>query len=768
MINITGLSIGIACTILILLWVYDELTFNKNFAKYNTLHQVKLNVIADNGVITGGLVPYPLKDQLHQETGIKQAAITIGQSALLSVGDKKIQKSGLDASEAFLEMFDFKVIHGRREGALDDLMSIVLTQSTAVALFGTDDVVGKMVSVKIEDTEDLKITAVIADPPANCSFGLNFILTFAYFERTAPWLQYAKDNWSNNSFNMYTELQPGVKKETVDLAIKDLIRKKNIERKDAELFLHPMSRWRLYNNFENGKEAGGLIDYVIMFSCIGGFILVMACINFMNLATARSQQRGREVGVRKSVGSTRRQLIFQFIGESMIMATISLVVGIVIVELLLPYYNSLVRKSLVIDFTSGIFWIFSITLIFITGLLAGSYPAFYLSSFKPAKILKGNNTQDRKAATPRQVLVVVQNAFSILLIIGTTVVYLQIQHLKDREPGYDRENLLMMWSNVDIEKNYHALKEELLSTRAAEAVTKSNSPITRIFASSKIGWPGMLAGQNLEATNIATEYDYTKTMGVKMLAGRDFSPDFKSDTTAMVLNKAAVDAMNLSDPVGQKIDMWGLQWTIIGVMDNILMGSGAHQIQPLVMTMDPTWSTTITLRIPKTPDVSGAVKKVEDIFKKYNPDYPFEYRFADVEFQEKFSAIEMTSRLSGAFAVLAIIVTALGLLGMASFTAEQRTKEIGIRKVLGASVSSLLFLLTKDFSKMVVIAFLISVPLAWWAGSNFLEQYPVRIKLPLWSFPLAGIGSLVLTLIIVSTQAFKAARSNPVDSLRSE
>jgi ABC-type antimicrobial peptide transport system permease subunit len=257
-------------------------------------------------------------------------------------------------------------------------------------------------------------------------------------------------------------------------------------------------------------------------------------------------------------------------------------------------------------------------------------------------------------------------------------------------------------------------------------------------------------------------------MGVKLLEGRDFSPDYKSDTLAMVVNKAAVDAMNLSDPVGQKIEMWGLQWTIIGVMDNVLMGNGAHQIQPLVMTMDPTWSTTISLRIPKTPDVSGAVKKVENIFKKYNPDYPFEYRFADVEFQEKFATIEMTSRLSGAFAILAIVVTALGLLGMASFTAEQRTKEIGIRKVLGASVSSLLFLLTRDFSKMVMIAFTVSVPLAWWAGTNFLEQYPVRIDMPVWSFPLAGIGSLILTLIIVSTQALKAARSNPVDSLRSE
>ena len=418
-INLTGLSIGIACTMLIMLWVYDELSFNKNFSNYDNIHQIKLNIGADNGVITGSLVPYPLKNELQQDTRIKRTCITIGQSALLSVGDKKIRTSGYDASEAFLEMFDFKVIHGRRDEALNDLMSIVLTRSTAVALFGTDDVVGNVVSVKIENTEDLKVTAVVEDPPANCSLGFKFILPFSYFERTAPWLSYAKDNWSNNSFNMFAELQPGVTRELVDLSIKDLIDKKNIENKNAELFLHPMSRWRLYDDFENGKEAGGLIDYVIMFSCIGIFILVMACINFMNLATARSQQRAREVGIRKSIGSTRRQLIFQFIGESIFMAAVSLVAAIVIVEAVLPLYNAMVGKALLIDFTSGMFWIFSMGLILITGIFAGIYPAFYLSAFKPAKILKGSVHGDKKGGTPRQILVIVQNTFSILLPIST-------------------------------------------------------------------------------------------------------------------------------------------------------------------------------------------------------------------------------------------------------------------------------------------------------------------------------------------------------------
>jgi putative ABC transport system permease protein len=624
------------------------------------------------------------------------------------------------------------------------------------------------VSVKIEVTEDLKVTGVISDPPDNVSLTPAFILPFAYFEKHAPWLMYADGNWTNNSFNMYAELQPGANKQEVDNAIRDIIKKKSGNAVDAELFLHPMSRWRLYNNFENGKEAGGLIDYVVMFSFIALFILVMACINFMNLTTARSQHRAREIGVRKSIGSTRTDLIFQFIGESLLISMFALIVSLILVQLALPFYNTIVNKKLFIDYSSTQFWMFSFLLVFLTGVIAGSYPAFYLSAFKPAQIMKGNLRSGSQGTSARQVLVTVQNVFSILLIIGTAVVYLQIQHLKSREPGYNQENLMLLWTNTDIEKNYHALKEDLLARHAAEAVTKSNAPVTRVFASSQISWPGMIPGQRLEATNVATEYDFTKTLGIRMLEGRDFSAEYKTDTAAIIINKAAVEAMNLKDPLGEKITMWERQWTVIGVMDNVLMDSPSQPVGPLVMTMDPTWSSTITMRLPQTQDLSSAITNVEAIFKKYNPEYPFEYRFADEEFQQKFSRIEMVSRLSGAFAVLAMVITALGLFGMAAFTAEQRTKEIGIRKVLGASVSSVLILLTKDFSKLVIIAFLITTPLAWWAAENFLQQYQLRIEMPVWIFPAAGIGSLLVTVLIVSTQALRAASRNPVESLRSE
>ncbi|MBK5277900.1 MAG: ABC transporter permease [Bacteroidia bacterium] len=772
-INITGLAIGIACSILILLWVYDELTFDHYFSKHKLIHQVKQNSKMDNGIVTRPFIPLPLFDLLQQQDSrIKNAVITIDQTALLTVGDHKLSKRGIDVTGSFLEIFDFKMIQGNPENVLNDPRSIVLTKSTAKALFGDEDPMGKMVLVKIENNEELKVTGIIADPPSNASITPEFILPFAYFEATSVWIQHARENWNNNAFFVFVELQPGVEKEAVDNSIRDLIKKNHAEGNDRELFLHPMDHWRLFNNFENGKEAGGMIIYVKLFSGIAIFILIIACINFMNLATARSEHRSREVGIRKSVGSNRKQLILQFLGESLLISMIAFIISIVLVELALPFYNDFISKKLTIDYSSPYIWTFGIALTLITGLLAGSYPAFYLSSFKPTKVLKGKISTGKSGSTPRQIMVTLQFGFSILMIIGSVVIYKQIQHLKNRELGYDRENLMMIWSTSDIEKNFNSLKQELLSSDNILSVCKSNSPITNIFASSPVDfWTGMVPGQRVEVTNIATEYDYTKTMGIKMIEGRDFSKDFKSDTAAVILNKTAVDILNLKDPLGDKIQMWGSWWNIIGVMDDVLMGSSSRQIGPLAMTMDPTWSTTISVRLNKISDqnsLSTSLKKVEDIFKKYNPDYPFEYRFADDEFEKKFTNINMISNLAGSFTLLTIFITGLGLFGMAAFTAEQRTKEIGIRKVMGASVSSLVMLLTKDFSRLVLIAFIIATPIAWWATGDFLEQYPIRIEIPIWIFPVAGVVSLVITILIVSTQAFRAATINPSQSLKSE
>ncbi|MBA4144488.1 MAG: ABC transporter permease [Cytophaga sp.] len=770
LINVIGLSIGIASSILILLWVYDEISYDTHFTNYNLIHQVKLNTTTETEIITRAQVPMPLKDVLEsQDSRVDKSCITIRQNALLTVGDKKMNKVGLDAGESFLEMFDFKMIEGNPATALKELRSIVLTQSTATALFGKEDPMGKMVQVKIENTEELKVTGVIADPPVNSTFRPDFILPFAYFEATSVWVHYARSNWNNNAFEIYVQLQPGANKEDVDLSIRDLIKKNSKDKSEKALFLHPMSHWKLYDKFENGKEVGRTLEYLRMFSCIAIFILVIACINFMNLSTARSEHRAREVGIRKSVGSNRKQLLVQFLGESILIAGMAFILSIVLVELLLPFYTTWVRKELTINYASPAFWLFGISLTLITGLLAGSYPAFYLSSFKPIAVLKGKMAAGKRGNMPRQVTVTLQFGFSILLIIGTIVVYQQINYLRHREIGYDRENLMMVWSSSDIEKNFKPLKEELLRSGAAVSVCKSSTPITAINSSSPLqGWPGMLPDQKVEVNNIATEYDYTKTMGVRLIEGRDFSEEFKSDTAAILLNQAAVNTLHLKDPIGSKIEMWGQSWNVIGVMEDVIMFSVAHHVEPLVMTMDPTWSNAINIRLPKTGDVNASIKRVEGIFKKYNPDYPFDYDFADTEFEFKFWRLNMIGSMAGAFTLLAIFITALGLLGMAAFTAEQRTKEIGIRQVMGASLSSIVVLLTKDFSRLVIIAFMISAPLAWWAVDAFLKSYEIRIPVPLWVFPVAGGTALLLTIIIVSTQALRAATNNLVKSLRSE
>ncbi|MDL5047965.1 FtsX-like permease family protein [Oscillatoria amoena NRMC-F 0135] len=487
----------------------------------------------------------------------------------------------------------------------------------------------------------------------------------------------------------------------------------------------------------------------------------------MNLATARSEKRAREVGIRKSIGSRKKELITQFLGESVLITTFAFLIAIVLVELSLPWYNTLVSKKLFIDYANPYLWSSAVLLILITGILAGSYPAFYLSSFQPVKVLKGKIQTGRYSGMPRKVLVTLQFGFSIFLIIGTLVIYQQIMHVKDREIGYDRENLMMVWTNNELENSYKTIKNELIATGAVKSVTKSNSPITSIFSNNTVEWPGMVPGTRVIFTTIATEYDYVNTMGMKLIAGRDFSSEF-NDSTSVIINQAAVDVMGLTEPIGSTINMWGSVWTIVGVTENVIMNSPYEPIDPMVVVFIPTWTSTITIRLEKTTDLPAAISRVENVFKRLNPTYPFAYRFADVEFDKKFSSINLISNLAKVFAALALTITALGLFGLAAFTAEQRSKEVSIRKVLGATVTGLVVMISKDFTRLVILAFVLFAPVAWWFLSGFLEQYPYRIVIAWWVYPVAGLSALIIALIIVSTQALKAAISNPVDSLRNE
>ncbi|MBP9924613.1 MAG: ABC transporter permease [Cyclobacteriaceae bacterium] len=767
-INIAGLAIGITCSILILLWVADETSFDKFHPKADRLYQVWVNAAFNGKINSWTSVPLPTYEAMKTvDSNIKRTVVTDwGGDHLVTVGENRLMKKAYWASEEFLQMFEFPLISGDAAQVMADPRSIVISQSMAKALFADEDPINKI--VRVDNEYDLKVTGILKDVPSNSSFEFDFLMPWRFREQENKWVRENMTNWGNYSFQVFVELNDAANHTATEARIKNILQEHGETENKPEYFLYPLLRWRLHGSFENGIETGGMNDYVQMFSIIAIFIIVIACINFMNLATARSERRAREVGVRKSVGSRRYELILQFIGESLFISFIAFAIAILMAQLLLPFYNDLVQKKLFIDYTSSQFWIFTLGIIFITGIISGSYPAFYLSSFQPAKVLKGKPTIGKGASTPRKVLVTLQFGFSILLIIGTLVIYQQIQLVKGRELGYDQENLMAVNYTNEIEKNYRPIKLELLATGVVESVTKSNSSITDINSNNFLGWPGKPDDLRVIFTTIATEYDYTKTMGIKLLEGRDFSEDFKSDTASILINKAALNLMNLPDPIGTELDLWGGKRKLIGVVDDVLMGSPYEPVKPMFVVLDPNWIDAVSVRLKKTEDLPAAINTVKAVFEKYAPAYPFEYKFADIEFQKKFTTLNLTSTLASLFATLTIIITGLGLFGLASFTAEQRTKEIGIRKVLGASVSSLVGMMSKDFSILVIISFVISSPFAWWSLNKYLERYPVRVDIAWWIFPVTGFIALAFAIAIVSTQALRAARSNPVNSLRSE
>lgn len=768
-INISGLAIGITCSILILLWVADETSFDKFIPKADRIYQVYVRSHFDSKVSSWRSVPLPTYEAFKTANSniSRTAVVDWGGDHLIAVGENRLMKRGFWVSEEFLEMFEFPLAIGNAEQVLDAPPSIVITESTAKALFGDEDPINKV--VRLDSEYDLKVSGVLKDVPGNSSFQFDFLMPWKFREQNNQWVRDNMTNWGNYSFQVFAELNDPANHADVETSVKMMLQEHGETDTKPEYFLYPMLRWRLFSNFDNdGKETGGMNDYVQMFTIIAIFILVIACINFMNLATARSERRAREVGVRKSVGSKRGELILQFIGESTFIALIAFAFAVLMAQLLLPYYNDLVEKKLIIDYTSSQFWIFSLGIILITGIVSGSYPAFYLSSFQPAKVLKGKASTGKGASTPRKVLVTLQFGFSILLIIGTIVIYQQIQLVKGRELGYDQENLIAVSYTNEVEKNYRPIKLELLNTGVVEAVTRANSEITNINSNNFLGWPGKPEELRVIFTTVVTEYDYTKTMGIRVLEGRDFSEEFKSDSSAILVNKAGMAIMGLKeDAIGTELDLWGEKRKLIGIVDDVLMGSPYQPVNPMFMILDD-WGGSVSIRLKQTNDLQASLNAVKGVFEKYAPAYPFEYRFADQEFQKKFTTINLTSTLASLFATLTIVITGLGLFGLASFTAEQRTKEIGIRKVMGASVTSLVSLMSKDFSILVIVAFAISSPLAWWLLTSYLERYTIRTAIPWWVFPVTGLVALLFAVLVVSTQALKAARSNPVNSLRSE
>jgi ABC-type lipoprotein release transport system permease subunit len=548
------------------------------------------------------------------------------------------------------------------------------------------------------------------------------------------------------------------------------ITKPHFKMNDEVMQIHPMAKWHLYSDFKNGKAVGGRIELVWLFGIIGTFVLLLACINFMNLSTARSEKRAREVGIRKAIGSVRSQLIKQFLSESLMFAFLALVITLVLVLVALPYFNNIADKQIAMPFTNPWFWAASLSFTFFTGIIAGSYPAFYLSAFEPIKVLKGTFRVGRFASLPRKVLVVVQFTVSIVLIIGTIIVFRQIQFARSRPIGYTREGLITIDMNTpEIYGHYEAMRNDLIQTGAVADMAESNSSTTQVWSNNGgFDWAGKATGFDPTFGTIAVTYDYGKTVGWKIIEGRDFSRSFPTDTGAFILNESAVKLSGLKNPIGKIMHWAGKNHVITGVVKDMVMESPYKPTVATVFHMNPTWVNVITLHINAKMPMREALGKIEPVFKKYNPGSPFQFKFNDDEYARKFSDEQRIGNLATVFAVLAIFISCLGLFGLASFVAEQRVKEIGVRKVLGASVANLWRLLSTEFVLLVVISLLIAIPVAYYFMNGWLHQYQYRSPITWWIFALSGTGAIAITLITVSFQAIKAALMNPVKSLRSE
>jgi putative ABC transport system permease protein len=768
-INIFGLSVGMAFVLVIGIWVKYEHNYDRFHSNIDRIAQVRKHTLFNNEKNTQVAVMLPLYDELrtnYPEVKRVSRAQPFNNRSLV-VGEKKLSKNGFYVDPDFLRIFSFPVIKGDKETALNDPNSIVLTQSLAKTLFGKEDPINKI--IRYDNTYNLKVTAVVKDCPDNSSIHFEFLAPFEFRVNNFPGVKEARTRWGNNFVMTVVEMKEGASMAALSKKIEHLIVQKDPKETNQTLFLHPLSKWHLYDEFKNWVNTGGRIEFVRLFTIVGIFVLLIACINFMNLATARSEKRAREVGVRKAIGSPRTQLIFQFLSESMLTAFIAFLISLGLIQVLLPILRDLGFYNISFDMSDAGLLISIFAVCIITGLVAGSYPAIYLSSFMPVKILKGRISQGKGATIFRKTLVVSQFIISIALITGTIIVFQQVKHATSRSIGYDPNNLVTLPGSNELRKNYTAMKQELLNTGLIEAVSKASSPMTGIYNTwDGFSWEGQEKRSDIGFDVIMTEYDYEKTSGMKFVAGRPFSREYKTDSNGMIINQAALRLMGFENPLGKTVKIDDESFAIIGVIENMVMNDPFKPVSPAVMLFRPNNAGNFFIRLKKDASPQKALAAIQPIVERHNPSLPFEYKFTDEEFGKKFRLEKQVAGLSGIFAGLAIFISCLGLLGLAAFMAERRTKEIGIRKVLGASVSRIWILLSREFVLLVLIASVIASPITYWQMSNWLQKYDYRIDISSWVFLLAGILALVIALVTVSTQAIKAALANPVKSLRTE
>ncbi|MES1217170.1 MAG: ABC transporter permease [Bacteroidota bacterium] len=772
-INISGLAIGMAGAVLILLWLQNEISFDKFHTNKDNLFEVYgLTSNTDGHPSAIPVVSQPLGPSIKQNFPEVEAATRVKDwyGFLITANNKSFTDiTGSFVDPSFLQMFSFPLTEGSKNDQLKNVYSITITEKLANKLFGTENAIGKI--VRINNKDNFTVTGILKDLPANTRFDFEYLLPWDYLKKLGQ--GYSNESWLSNNTPTYVQLKPNTNVTAFNAKIKDLSRV-NAGRNDIWThFLFPLSQWHLYGDFENGKPSGGRIESVRLFGIIAAFILLIACINFMNLSTARSEKRAKEVGIRKVAGAGKGLLIGQFITEAFFTACIAGVIALVIVTLTLPYFNELISSQLSIPYSNFYFWLTAFGFILFTSLLAGSYPAFYLSSFKPVSIFKKQFKKNQAAISPRKVLVVLQFTFTVILIISTIVVRNQIQYAQDRSTGYSRNNLIHVDFAGDIEKNYPLIKQELINSGIASSVTKTMISITQNGAHTwGLRWANEIPKDtNTTITLFSADADFVKTAGLTLLDGRDIDINkYSVDSFSVILNEKAVKLMGFKNPVGQIISMPydNISLHVVGVVKDYIIGSPYEEIPPVVIQGPGAWFNTVHIKFNAANSTSENLAKTEKIFKKYNPAYPFDYQFVDQEYAARFNDEQRTKTLAGLFATLAIVISCLGLFGLSAYVAESRVKEIGVRKVLGASELSITKLLSVDFLKLVIVSIVIASPVAWYAMNSWLQNYTYRVNIGWGIFVVAGLLAIVIALATVSFQSIKAAVANPVKSLRSE
>jgi predicted permease len=768
LINIFGLALGMTCSLVIMLWLNDEMKKDKFHQNGKRLYRVMENQFYSGNVSTFDATPGILAENIVKDIPDIQMASQMlwEEEPLFTVDNTYDKEKGRYVEKDFLRMFSFKLTKGDAATALARPDAVVISKKLADKYFKGQDPVGKM--IKIDNTDNVMVTGVLDEIPKSSSLTFDFLMSFEQWRKRNDW---AKD-WGNNGPRCYVMLAPNTSVDKVNAKIKNYIKTKNKE-SNVNLFLQNYGESYLYSDWENGKQNGGRIEYVKIFSIVGIIILIIACINFMNLATARSLRRAREIGVRKVVGAGKSQLIGQFIGESLFVSFLAICISLLIVMLLLPSFNTLTEKHLSLDFTDLSFLLLLLGLVLVTGIISGSYPALFMSSLKPIIVLKGLLKFKPGATYFRKALVVFQFALSIILILGMIVIYRQIDFIHNKNLGFAKEDLIYMPLEGELQKTYPTFKEQLLKQPGIKYVTSAQSnPLEVGSSTAGVRWPGKDTTKLILFSSNPITYDYIKTMGIQLVEGRDFSTAYGLDTMNYLVNEAAAKKIGYKDPVGKELTMWGDKGMIVGLMKDYHHNSLHVPIEPLILRLHKMswggnyWGNVI-VRTEKGK-TKQAIASMEKLYKQFNPGFPFKYYFTDDEIANRYKAEYTVSKLSRYFAFLAIFISCLGLFGLVTFTAEQKTKEIGIRKVLGASVTGIVGMLSKDFLTLVIIAAVIAFPVAWWAMHRWLNDFAYRVNIGWWVFVIAGVVALLIALLTISFQSIKAAIANPVKSLRTE